>query len=175
MAERLVVARVRGFQGLRGLVRLEPLTDRAEERFAPGSVLFVEGGDEPLTVAESRPEGEGWKVRFEELPDRTAAERLRDVFLEAAVERAGQPAGEYYWHEILGAAVSDVEGAVLGEVTDVYRAGGAEVLLVSGPRGEIDVPLVKSVVRVFEPAQKRVVIDADALGLRTSEPGEETP
>ncbi len=171
MAERLVVAHVRGFRGLRGTLRLESLTDNAAERFAPGAVMFVEGTDDPLTVAESEADGEAWLVRLEELPDRNAAERLRGAYLEAAVERSGRQPGEYYWHEILGAVVRDLQGEVLGEVKDVYRAGGAEVLLVSGPAGEIDVPVVRPLVRVFEPGQRQVVVDAEALGLRTSGSG----
>ena len=104
-----MVARVRGFHGLRGAVRLESLTDRPEERFAPGATLFVEGGDAPLTVVESKPDASGWRVRFAEVPDRTAAETLRDVYLEAVVAaEEALPEGEFYWHQVIGAAVWDV-------------------------------------------------------------------
>jgi 16S rRNA processing protein RimM len=164
--ERLVVARVRGFHGLRGTVRLEPLTDRAGERFAPGATLFAEGGVAPLTVAESAPEGSGWRVRFAELPDRTAAESLRGAFLEAVIGEGETLAeGEFYWHQVVGAAVRDLDGTELGVVRDVYRAGGAEVLLVAGAGGEIDVPVVRALVSVFEPDRGRIVVDGEALGL----------
>jgi 16S rRNA processing protein RimM len=168
--ERLVVARVRGFHGLRGTVRLESLTDRPETRFAVGKLLFLEGSDTRLTVAESQPDTLGWRVRFSEVADRTAAERLRDVYLEAVVAPGEElPRGEFYWHQVVGSAVADVDGTVLGEVVDVYRAGGAEVLLVRGPRGEIDVPVVRSVVRIFAPARHEIVVDGEALGLRGAE------
>jgi 16S rRNA processing protein RimM len=166
-AERLVVARVRGFHGLRGTVRLEALTDRAEERFAPGATLYVEGGDRSLTIVEAEPDASGWRVRFAELADRTAAESLRDAYLEAIVgPDEALPEGEFYWHQVVGARVVDVDGTVLGVVEDVYRPGGSEVLLVSGPAGEMDVPVVRSVVRVFEPGEGRIVVDGEALGLR---------
>jgi 16S rRNA processing protein RimM len=165
--ERLVVGRVRGFHGLRGNVRVESLTDRAGERFAAGSVLFREGSEDRLTIVEAEPETRGWRLRFAEVPDRTAAESLRDVYLEAVVAPGEElPRGEYYWHQVIGAAVTDVHGTALGEVVDIYRAGGAEVLLVRGPAGELDVPLVRSVVRIFAPARGEIVIDGDALGLR---------
>ena len=168
--ERLVVARVRGFHGLRGTMRLESLTDRAETRFAVGKSLFVEGSDSPLTVVEAQPDSLGWRVRFAEVNDRTAAEGLRDVYLEAVVAPGEElPRGEFYWHQIVGASVADVDGTVLGEVVDVYRAGGAEVLLVSGPAGELDVPVVRSVVRIFAPARGEIVVDGEALGLRGEE------
>ena len=84
--ERLVVGQVRGFHGLRGTVRVESLTDRAEERFVVGRVLYREGGDAKLTIAEAQADKVGWRVRFAEVPDRTTAESLRDVYLEV-VER----------------------------------------------------------------------------------------
>jgi 16S rRNA processing protein RimM len=167
VGERLVVARVRGFHGLRGTMRLESLTDRAEERFAVGKSLFVEGTDKSLTVAESAPDNLGWRVRFAEVPDRTAAEAMRDVYLEAVVAPGeALPRGEFYWHQIVGASVEDVDGSVLGKVVDIYRAGGAEVMVVSGPAGEIDVPIVRSIVRIFAPARGEIVVDGEALGLR---------
>jgi 16S rRNA processing protein RimM len=165
--QRLVVGQVRGFHGLRGTLRVESMTDRAEGRFALGGSLFVEGADSPLTIVEAEPDSLGWRLRFAEVTDRTSAERLLDVYLEALVPVDEGPAdGEFYWHEVVGASVSDVDGTELGRVVDIYRAGGAEVVTVEGPNGEIDVPLVKSVVREFEPANGRIVVDGEALGLR---------
>ncbi len=165
--ERLVVAKVRGFHGLKGTLRLESLTDRAEERFAVGRSLFPEGSDRALTVVEAAPDTLGWRVRFAEVPDRTAAEALRDVYLEAVVGPGEElPRGEFYWHEVVGASVADVDGTALGEVVDIYRAGGAEVLLVRGTAGELDVPVVRSVIRIFAPARGEIVVDGEVLGLR---------
>ncbi|HEU6440083.1 MAG TPA: ribosome maturation factor RimM [Terriglobales bacterium] len=165
--ERLAVGQVRGFHGLRGTLRVESLSDRAEERFAVGRVLYMEGRETELTIVESTPDALGWRVRFAEVPDRNAAEALRDVYLEAVVAPGEElPRGEFYWHEIIGATVKDVDDSILGKVVDVYRAGGADVVVVRGPAGEIDVALVKAVVRVFDPAKGEIVVDGDALGLR---------
>jgi 16S rRNA processing protein RimM len=165
--ERLVVGQVRGFHGLRGTLRVESLTDRPDERFAVGQVLFREGSDSPLTITEADTDAVGWRVRFAEVPDRTAAEALRDVYLEAVVAPGQElPRGEFYWHQVVGSAVTDVDGTALGEVVDIYRAGGADVAVVRGPAGELDIPLVRSVVRIFAPARGEIVVDGDALGLR---------
>ncbi|MEZ4597453.1 MAG: hypothetical protein R3C32_11900 [Chloroflexota bacterium] len=59
---RLVVGLVRGLYGLRGSVRVEVLSDDPA-RFDPGSVLFVEGSTQRLTVLESHADGPG-PVRF---------------------------------------------------------------------------------------------------------------
>jgi 16S rRNA processing protein RimM len=169
--ERLVVGQVRGFHGLRGTVRVESLTDRPDDRFAVGKVLFREGDSSPLTIAEADTDAVGWRVRFAEVADRTAAESLRDVYLEAVVAPGQElPRGEFYWHQVVGSAVADVDGTALGEVVDVYRAGGADVAVVRGPAGELDIPLVRAVVRIFAPGRGEIVVDGEALGLR----GEDT-
>ena len=162
---RLVVGLVRGFQGLRGIVRVEVLTDDPD-RFQPGSVLYVEGSDAPLTVRESREDGRGMLVGFKEIPDRTAAEALRDVYLEIDA-KAGEPLpeGTFYWHDLVGSTVTTTAGEELGRLDDVFRVGESEVYVVNGPRGEILVPAVETIVRELAPAEKRVVVDGDALGL----------
>jgi len=168
--ERLAVGQVRGFHGLRGTLRVESLSDRADERFAVGRILFVEGRETELTIVESTPDALGWRLRFAEVPDRNAAEALREVYLEAVVASGEElPRGEFYWHEIIGATVKDVDDSILGKVVDVYRAGGADVVVVRGPAGELDVALVRSVVKVFDPARGEIVVDGEALGLRSDE------
>jgi 16S rRNA processing protein RimM len=163
-----VVGLVRGVHALRGRLRVEVLTDRPEDRFRRGTVLHPEGSDEVLTVAEARPvaDGPGWWVRFRELPERAAAERLRGAYLEVEADPDTLAPDEFWWHEVVGTPVVDTAGGALGTVADVYRAGGAEVLLVrDGPLGELDIANVASVVREFDPRGGRIVVDVGALDL----------
>lgn len=169
-SERLVVALVRGVHGLRGAVRVEVLTDHPETRFAKGRVLHREGDDRPLTIAsaEAVADGPGWRVRFDEVTTRETADTLRGAYLEAAVRPDEELArGEYYWHEIIGAAVRGTDGAELGTVRDVYRVGENEVFVVAGgPFGSFDLPAVRPFIRIFAPRRGEIVVDADSLDLR---------
>jgi 16S rRNA processing protein RimM len=163
-----VVGRVRGVRGLSGRVRVEVLTDRPEARFEIGSVLHLEGATDGLTIAEARPvaDGPGWWLRFSELSDRSSAEPTVGAYLEAVVPADELGRDEVYWHEVLDVPVTSLDGAVLGRVSDVYRAGGAEVLVVKGGQlGELDIPNVAAVVREFAPRDGRIVVDVDALDL----------
>jgi 16S rRNA processing protein RimM len=166
---RLVVALVRGVHGLHGAVRVEILTDRPEDRYAPGSVLYREGSDQPLTVTWSTPiaDGPGWRIQFREIRDRSMAESLKGAYLEtAAGPDAALPRGSYFWHEVVGVTVTSTDGTVLGTVRDVYRSGGAENYVVAGgPYGEFDVPGVRDFIRIFAPRRGEIVIDVEALDL----------
>ena len=175
VTERIAVALVRGVHGLRGAVRVEVLTDKPEERFRRGQVLHREGSDMALTIRSAAPvaDGPGWRLQFNEIPDRNAAETLRDAYLEAEIARDEALArGEYFWHEVIGSHVRDVNDRELGIVRDVYRAGGAEVFVVTGgPAGEFDLPAVRAFIRVFAPRRGEIVVDAEALDLRIPEAG----
>jgi 16S rRNA processing protein RimM len=164
---RLTVGLVRGLRGLRGHVRLELLTDRPEERFTVGAVLYPEGSDRGLTIDEASAvaDGPGWWLRFEEVPDRNAAEALRGTYLEIETPDEPREPGRWFWHELEGLAVRGSDGTELGRVVDIYRAGGAEVFVVRGPRGELDVPGVKGIVVDLAPDRGEMLVDMQALAL----------
>ena len=162
-----MVGLVRGVHGLRGMVRVEILTDN-EDRFAVGSVLHPEGDDRRLTIASAQRDGPGLLVKFNEIRDRNAADGLRETYLEAEIGDE-LPADTFYWHDIVGSRVLSTEGEDLGAVADIFRVGESEVYVVRGPRGELLVPAVQAVVREMAPAEKRIVIDAAALGLNSDE------
>ncbi len=165
-----MVALVRGVHGLRGAVRVEVLTDRPEERFRPGAVLYREGSDEALTLtsAEAVQDGPGWRLRFLEIGTREAADTLRAAYLETAVRPDADLArGEVYWHEVVGVPVRGLDGTELGVIQDVYRVAENEVYIVGGGAyGTFDLPAVRAFIRIFAPRRGEIVVDAEALDVR---------
>lgn len=171
LGERVAVGKVRGLHGLRGAVRVEILTDHPEVRFAPGARVWAGSRRQPLTVNEAIPDGRGLRVRFAEIPDRTAAEGLRDADLEIEADPGELQAGAVYWHELIGVSVRGVGGHDLGSVQEVYRAGGTEVLVVDG--GEVaafDLPVLSAFILTWAPREGEIIVDADALDLQVRRP-----
>ena len=157
-----MVGLVRGIHGLKGAVRVEVLTDNPA-RFDAGETVYPEGSDDPLTISSSHRDGPGLLVRFEEITNRETAAELRDAYLVALPEPLA--AQTFYWHDIIGCPVVTTTGEELGTVKDVFRVGESEVYEVRGPRGEILIPAVADIVRELNPAERRIVVDPDALGL----------
>ena len=138
----IVVGRVRAPHGVKGEVRVEPLTDRFEERFRVGSALRSATGI--VTIDAVRGTAADPIVHFTGIDDRAAAERLRGD-LTVSRDYARRP-GEHLWDDLVGLPVVTPEGVLLGEVRDVIRAGGADVLVVAGER-EVLLPMIGSVIR----------------------------
>jgi len=126
---------------LRGDVVVDLWTDQLE-RLSPGSVLSCgpgAGEGATLRVTSSKPFGAGrFLVSFEGVSDRAAAERLRGVPLSAPPIDVP---GTLWVHELVGAAVRDAAGEMLGKVSAV-EANPASDLLVLDSGGLIPVRFV---------------------------------
>jgi len=162
--DRLAVGLVRGVHGLRGLVRVEILSDNAS-RFNAGSMLYPEGSDRPLTVVSAHRDGPGLLVQFREINDRPTADTLREKYLEVPTDRQSLPADAWYWHDVVGCAVSTESGVDLGTVREIFRVGESEVYVVVGDRGETLVPAVSAVITKLDPTNKQIVVNGATLGI----------
>lgn len=151
---------MRGVRGLDGTLRLEVLTDTPELRFIPGARLFIEGSERILTLLEVTPGSPGLFIRFGEVQSRLAGERLVGAYLTVPAAEVQIPPDRVLWDEVIGVTVRDAQGEVIGEIRDLYRAGGAEVYVVHTPDGgEIDLPAVAAVIVEFAPREGRIIAD----------------
>jgi 16S rRNA processing protein RimM len=174
----VVVGRIGKPHGIRGEVTVEVRSDEPDRRFATGASLRAEaprGSAAPyssLTVARTRWHQGRLLVTFEELADRTAAEGARGILLHVPVDPDERPADpeEYYDHQLVGLAVHDLDGHLLGEVTGLVHGGAQDLLAVRTPdRREALVPFVRALVPEVDLAARRVVV-ADRPGLVTPLP-----
>jgi 16S rRNA processing protein RimM len=153
----LVVGLILGPHGVRGEVRVEPRTD-VKERFAQGAVLQCDDIG-PVTVKSIRGDTAKPIVRFEGYDSREAAETLRRRFLRVArAESRRATAGAYLWADLLGAQVETPDGAPLGVVRDLLRAGENDVLVITDESGrERLLPMLDSVVKLVDTDAGRIV------------------
>src|ERR671935_115438 len=162
----LVVGEIRGPHGVRGEVRIDPRTD-VPDRFAPGAVLLCDDVG-PLTIETVRGESAQPIVRFAGVTSREGAERLKDHLLRVARDRsrAQIASGSFLWADLIGLVVETPDGARLGTVRDLLRAGGADVLVVMADSGEeILLPMIESVVRAVDLDARRIVaVPQEELG-----------
>jgi|SRR6185312_7618057 len=122
------VAQVGAAHGVQGEFKLLSHTDD------PLSVLeynpLLDGRGEPvLSITAARAHKGALLVRAEEVPDRTAADRIKGLKL--YVDRADLPdtdEDEYYITDLIGLSVVDVEGKAIGKVANVDNFGAGDLL-----------------------------------------------
>jgi 16S rRNA processing protein RimM len=79
-----------------------------------------------LTVESAKPFQDRWIVQFEGIVDRSQAERMRGIELEA---EAVEIPGKLWVHELVGATVFDSDGTELGSVRAVEANPASDLLV----------------------------------------------
>ena len=154
----VVVGLITRAHGLRGEVAVQVRSDNPE-RFAPGGSVFDDEG-QTLTIASARGQGARLLVRFEEVADRTSAERLRGRTLVVPVTWLPRlPDGEYWPHELEGCEVLTGSGRRLGTVTDVVANPANDLWVATDEEGnETLVPAIGDVVVEVDTDARRIVV-----------------
>ena len=154
----LVVGQIHGPHGVRGEVRVEPRTD-VPERFRKGAILECDGIG-PLTITSVRGEPSSRVIHFAGYDTRDAAAALRDRFLRVPRDESRRAtAGTHLWADLIGLEVVSPDGARIGVVRDLLRAGPNDVLIVADDAGRETLhPMIDTVVRAIEPAAGRIVL-----------------
>ena len=155
-----IVGLIRNAQGIRGEVVVEPLTDAPDAVFASGRRVFA--GEKPLTVSAARPFKGGVMVKFEEIPDRNAAEVLRGTYLFSPFDELAPPADdEVYIHDLIGMTVRLDTGESMGEVHAYYELPQGLTLEVRTGNGTVLVPYRPEVVDHVNRDEREVVVKSE--------------
>ena len=164
----LVVGHLNKPHGTKGELFAWPLTDHPDSVFEPGTTFRMgdpEGTEPdpdlpPLRLTGVRPFKRGYLLSFRGVHDRNDAELLQGRYLYREAERL-EPLqeGEVFYHQLLGMQVVTKEGEEVGTVHEVYELRPADLLEVHGPKGEIMVPFLSSIVVEIDADAGRMVID----------------
>ncbi len=148
-SEYLLIGEITRPQGVRGEMRVRPYTDDPM-RFEDLDEVYVKRGDkyEARGIAFVRLNSDDVVIiRMDGVGDANAVEALRGEKLYVDREHAVElPEDADFIVDLIGCRVTDDEGNDYGKITDVMQPGGNDVYVISGKRGEVLVPALKSVV-----------------------------
>lgn len=154
---RIAVGRITKAHGLRGEVSVLVLSE-VPERFDPESTLLLEDG-RTLTVEEVRPDRGRLLVKFQEVADRTDAERLLGAYLFVdAADVDDAPEGAFWPHQLEGSEVVTETGRSLGVVAEVVLGVANDIWVARSGDEEILIPALKDVVVSVDVDARRVVV-----------------
>ena len=159
MKENLIaVARISTPHGVRGEVKLLPLTDFPRRFEQTESLLLADGTRLVLESARMNKNVVLVKFRGMDTPEVWTKLRHQELFVtEDALMPL--PEGQYYIHQIIGLSVVDEKGAELGKVADVLQTGSNDVYAVNTlDGGELLLPAIESVVHEINMEQRRMTV-----------------
>ena len=134
---RILLGKVHGAFGVRGELRLESFTEpeTALLKYAPLILVDALGRERVLEKLRGKPAGKGLTVSMEGVESKEAADALRGALIYTPRSSLPPPApGEYYWVDLEGLDVYNLEGVHFGRVAYLTSTGANDVMVVEGDR-----------------------------------------
>ncbi|MGB6977140.1 MAG: ribosome maturation factor RimM [Gammaproteobacteria bacterium] len=159
----VVVGRFGAPHGLNGLIKVNSFTQPINNILHYRPWLIQTNGEwQPLALQTVEQRGRNIVAKPVGCNDSEAARHYTS--LDIAITRdqlPSLPAGEYYWHELVGLRVVNQEGVELGVVDSLLATGANDVLVVKGERERL-IPYLKQVILRVDAAKGVIKVDWDA-------------
>lgn len=161
---RVVVGRVAGAFGVKGLMRIESWTQPFDNlRHYNPWFIRVNGAWHRRAVSHVSVSGQRLVAGLEGVADRDAAQLLYHADIAIARDQLEiLPPGEYYWFELTGLRVVNLDGITLGVVDSLMETGANNILVVRPAEGKHEclIPYIKEqVVRNVDLDKGVVTVD----------------
>ena len=174
-ADLVIVGHVTGAYGLQGWVRIRPYASDADALLHAKTWWLDKPELHDVDMLQSKMHSGDVEARLIGVADRDAAEALKGTAIQ--VSRSHFPAlddDEFYWVDLIGLAVENLEGQALGQVKDMMDNGAHPILRVvrdaqdatadgalgkSAEEAEILIPFVDRFVQQVDRSGGKIIVD----------------
>jgi 16S rRNA processing protein RimM len=163
---RIVLGRIAGVYGIRGWVKIESWTRPLQNILDyPEWQLGRAGQWRRMRVVEGRRHGRGLVAQLADDAGNVCDDRSRATGLvgnEIAVARGQMPPpapNEFYWADLVGLEVEDLNGRRLGRVRELFETPAHDVLVVSNERERLIPCVLGPVVKSVDLETGRIRVD----------------
>ncbi len=158
--EKLVIGKVLKPQGIKGEIKIQPLTDNIEQYNQLKNVFI---GNESFVVEKVAIRQGYVYMTVAGITDCDMVERFRNKYVEKERVSETNEAGEYYLVDMEKCTVIDEKGYEYGRVVSIDEYGAAEVITVHGKRGELIFPNADGVITDIDVSKKIITVDSKRL------------
>lgn len=145
---------------VKGWLKLQTFTEYQDSLLDyPVWRLGRDGQWRDYRLLDGKVHGQYLLASLEGVDGRDGAEALRGM--DVAVLRDEMPEAdedEYYWDELIGLEVGNIQGESLGRVVGLLETGANDVLQVQGDRMRL-IPFVEAYIQSVDLAAGRIVVD----------------
>lgn len=154
----LVVGRIGRAHGVLGEATVQVQTDDPDVRFKVGAKLSLDNGKD-LTIRSARWHNQILLLAFDGIIDRNQIEELRDQMISAEVDITSLSPGEYHYQQLLGCQVFLQSDELIGEVDEIVKLPGQDLLSVARNGKKVLIPMVKKIIISIDVSTKKIVVD----------------
>ena len=165
----IVLGKITSVHGVRGEVKIYSFTDPIDNLLGyPAWTLKRDGEVKQVELVSGRLQGKILVAKLKGLDDREVARTFAGF--DICVPRALLPDlddGEYYWHQLEGLKVIDLQGQLLGRLDHLLETGSNDVMVVKPCPGSLDdrerlLPYTEQCVQQVDLAAGEMRVDWDA-------------
>lgn len=159
--ELISIGKITSTHGIRGEVRVYPLTDYPERFNQLKELIINHNGELSRYKIESiRPYKRMLLLKFIEINSLDQAEKLRDALIQIPEDEVlSLPEGVYYIYQIVGLFVYTVDNVYLGQIKNVLSTGSNDIYQVIHENGkEYLIPALRKVVEKIDLQDKKITI-----------------
>lgn len=184
----VTVGHVTGAYGIQGWIRVRPYSSEADALLNAKTWWLEKSGQPKQDVDVMQSKGHSGDVvaRLTGVADRNAAEAMKGTVV--SISRKHFPAlddNEFYWVDLIGSAVENLQGEHLGVVSDMMDNGAHPILMVTAPvqetapeplsdadakpkkgarekspaASEMLIPFVDQFVKTVQQSEKKIIVD----------------
>ncbi len=160
----VVLGKINGLFGLKGWLKVFSYTEPRENILSYEQLTLLKGVDvKPVKLTGGQLQGKNVVIHVEGVDDRDQAQLL--VGYEIAIKRSQFPElaqNEYYWTDLIGLDVENLEAVHLGKVESLFETGSNDVMLVKGDR-ERALPFIQGqTIKSIDLKAGKILVDWDA-------------
>lgn len=161
MLEYLNIGQIVNTHGIKGEVKVYPLTDDMK-RFSKLKEVYIEskGDMTKYTVEAVKYQKNMVLLKLKGIDTMNDAEKLRQLYLKVGRWDAVRlPKDTFFICDIVDSEVFDIQGELLGKLTDVIQTGSNDVYIVKTEGADLLIPALKSVVKQIDITNKKIVVE----------------
>lgn len=157
----ILIGTVNKAHGMKGEVKIYCYSEQPGNFSNYQHVILIDqtGNCSPhLKIKKSRTQGKMAITLLDTITDRNRAEHIEGMGV--LIPKDDLPEAEqdeYYWHQLIGKTVINLNGESLGIIEEVFSNGAQDVMVVKSSVNELFIPIVADI--VLNTDQERVLID----------------
>lgn len=159
--EMVTIGKIRGAHGIRGLVKVSPLTDFPRRFKNLHYVMLNRNGNiSSFDIESVQPYKDVYLMKFKGIDSSEAASEYRNALLQIDESDVYPlPEGYYYHFQLEGLSVYDKEKGFLGTIKMIIETGANDVYVIASDKyGEILIPAIKEVILAVDLGQKMMQV-----------------